>query len=1083
MKPEKLIISAIGPYAGEMPEIDFSQFEEKSLFLISGNTGAGKTTIFDAICFALYGETSGAYRDAKNLRSEYANPSTESFVDFHFSHQGKKYHVYRQPAYERPKVRGKGMVSVKEKAVFYPDGEVPVEGTTAVNHAVKELLFIDYKQFKQIAMIAQGEFWALLNASTEERTKILRTIFMTSAYQSMGYQLKDRRNASYAGKKTAQESIIQYFNDALAPQGSGLAESLSSMQEKARNSGSAWNIGEMLRLLDDIILADERIHREKSEEFDKVDKLLEEKKRELGNAHINNEFLRRLEKFIREKETLDGQKEEMEKAGLALDRKKDALREVKPVYERWLKEEAEIEAITIQMKAREQEKEEAAQKLIAAAKSLQAALQEKAEAEQLAKKAQRLQEEIGKYEKRDELVFETDSLEKEAASYQEKEETLKREEEALKEKIAGLESTIKERGDSAVKLMQLEGEGKELAALKETFDDIRQQDIPAYKKAWEDLKKKQEIFERAKDAYQCAEEERLYYESVLDNCRAGLLARGLRAGCECPVCGSLEHPKPAVLPDETISEEALRKKQETAKQAKQEKESALVEAERAKIVASSMEEQVRARILDSIRKEGSLTEGAGKESAATGETLKPTDELMAMEGLAPLETVFNLADDGQKRLTERMVKQEEAQRLLREDCALYDAAMKALEAARGKETEEIARRMEENRTGKEKNRTLYAEKKAALREYERLEYEDLETAVRVQEKAKQEAERILAKIEASQQAKQEAEREKAAVFAAYATLAESLRERKEKTSIYEQNFVQALAAKHFADKEDFLESLADEKEIEETEARMNSYRQAVKINEEQLKQAKEDAKGRMIADEEALQKEVEKQSALVEAYRQENIQIGYRIRKNEDVRKKIAGQRGTLERFSKENEMCSRLYALIMGDIPNKAKITFEQYIQAAGFDRIIAAANRRLLPMSDGQYELFRKEDSDDKRSKTILDLEVQDNFTGYRRPVGSLSGGESFKASLSLALGLSDTVSSHLGGVQMDALFVDEGFGTLDKKSIEGALDILMNLSQSNKLVGIISHREELMESIPQQINVIKTKDGSRIVVDTGF
>ena len=138
---------------------------------------------------------------------------------------------------------------------------------------------------------------------------------------------------------------------------------------------------------------------------------------------------------------------------------------------------------------------------------------------------------------------------------------------------------------------------------------------------------------------------------------------------------------------------------------------------------------------------------------------------------------------------------------------------------------------------------------------------------------------------------------------------------------------------------------------------------------------------------------------------------------------------------------------------------------------------------MSDGQYELYRQEDFLGKKSNTFLDLEVLDNFTGHRRPVGSLSGGESFKASLSLALGLSDTVSMNLGGIQMDALFVDEGFGTLDRKSIESAMDILMNLSGTGKLVGIISHREELMENIPQQIRVKKTKEGSAFVIETGW
>ena len=138
---------------------------------------------------------------------------------------------------------------------------------------------------------------------------------------------------------------------------------------------------------------------------------------------------------------------------------------------------------------------------------------------------------------------------------------------------------------------------------------------------------------------------------------------------------------------------------------------------------------------------------------------------------------------------------------------------------------------------------------------------------------------------------------------------------------------------------------------------------------------------------------------------------------------------------------------------------------------------------MSDGQYELYRQEGVGDRRSNTFLDLEVLDNFTGHRRPVGNLSGGESFKASLSLALGLSDKVSSSRGGIQMDALFIDEGFGTLDRKSIESAMETLVNLSGTNKLVGVISHREELIENIPQQIRVSKTKTGSTISLDLGL
>ena len=207
----------------------------------------------------------------------------------------------------------------------------------------------------------------------------------------------------------------------------------------------------------------------------------------------------------------------------------------------------------------------------------------------------------------------------------------------------------------------------------------------------------------------------------------------------------------------------------------------------------------------------------------------------------------------------------------------------------------------------------------------------------------------------------------------------------------------------------------------------------------------------------------------------------HRLETNREKRKSILDRRKEYEEARKESTVCRTLYNLVKGTTGN-GKITLEQYIQAAGFDGIIAAANRRLLPMSGGQYELYRQEDSLGKRSNTFLDLEVLDHYTGHRRPVGNLSGGESFKASLSLALGLSDTVSSNLGGVQMDALFIDEGFGSLDRKSIESAMEILSALTGSNKLVGVISHREELMENIPQQIKVKKTREGSEITIESG-
>ena len=203
-----------------------------------------------------------------------------------------------------------------------------------------------------------------------------------------------------------------------------------------------------------------------------------------------------------------------------------------------------------------------------------------------------------------------------------------------------------------------------------------------------------------------------------------------------------------------------------------------------------------------------------------------------------------------------------------------------------------------------------------------------------------------------------------------------------------------------------------------------------------------------------------------------------RICANRSVKEKVELKLSVYESTVKEFNICKRLYDLVRGN-SGQVKITLEQYIQAKGFDNILKAANKRLYPMTDGQFELYRQEDSLSKKSNTFLDLEVLDNYTGHRRPVGNLSGGESFKASLALALGLSETISRNIGGIQMDALFIDEGFGTLDKKSIDSALEILMNLSGANKLVGVISHREELIENIPNQICVKKSKAGSLIEV----
>ena len=1071
MKPMKLIISAFGPYAEKMPDIDFEQFENRGLFLISGDTGAGKTTIFDAICFALYGETSGAYRDTKNLRSEYAKPSTESFVDFYFDHQGKHYHVYRQPSYDRPKQRGEGVITKQEKAIFYCETELPEEGTKIVNSKVKELLQIDFKQFKQIAMIAQGEFWNLLNASTEDRTKILRTIFMTSGYQNMGYKLKERKDKSYSKWKTAQDSITQYFCDARSHEESESEEKLLSLQEKARESSSAWNVHEMLEMLSCIISQDDTLLKESEKSFCAESKLLEEKKKVYNNAQINNKFLSRLEKLQKEKEELEDKAEEIKELEVLTERQKAALRHVKPAFD--LLEKGEKEVIDTGEKIAQKKKETdlVKNRIASAEEALAKAIEDSPKAEQCSQKAQKLKEDIEKYEMRDTLISDIGALEKEEKSLQGEERVLQEKEKELKEKIKKLDDRIKELQNCKTEQIKAENQGKELCTFRSELKNIAEQGVPDYKKAEKELVKKQSDFEYAQSQYNDAQKRRIECENILDNCRAGILAQQLEEGSECPVCGSIHHPKLAVLPDETVSEEEYKKLQALEESAKEKKERCLVAAEKAKTSLEGKEKLLIDRIL----------EGNKSEYISHSYTKVFYDGFRIQE--LSIDKVQSLIFWELENLENKLSENEKEQARLKMECTAFDKAMRDVELARGEETDHLSERKDKHKERKERNRTSLIEKKTALKEYESLSFADSSTAKREMKAAEKEAERIRGTIENAQKEKENAEKEGAKIDSAISTMEETLVSQKNRVIEWRKAFEEALAAKKFASCEVFLQFLTKEETITSHEELIQQYRQAVQFNEQQLMQAQEDAKGKTKTDEGQLLEEMNEQNALVESLREKNTQIQYRLQNNKDIERKISAQVEDLEKYKRENDICERLYRLVVGDIKNKAKITLEQYIQAAGFDKIIAAANRRLLPMSDGQYELFRKDDSQDKKSKTMLNLEVQDNFTGHRRPVGNLSGGESFKASLSLALGLSDTVSSNLGGVQMDALFVDEGFGTLDRKSIENAMDILLHLSKTNKLVGIISHREELMENIPQQIKVKKTKEGSKIEIDTGF
>ncbi len=1088
MRPIKLIISAIGPYAGLVPEIDFDIFEEKGLFLISGDTGAGKTTIFDAICFALYGTASGEYRDAKNMRSEYAADNVESYVDFYFSHQGRNFHVRRQPPYERKKQRGgPGTVTVTEKAVFCEDGQPPIEGITNVDRAVVELLHIDGKQFKQIAMIAQGEFWSLLNAKTDQRTEILRTIFATSGYKAIENKLKDRMDAAARRRDDAKKGMILHFRDICAAPGDPLADRLRELQDAVSESSQIWNPDEILDIIGNIAAHDREALGSMRPALSDAEEKYRETRDRRALAVTNNNFIERRDRLEKEHDALLRQEPEIRRAEEILARQKTAMRLLGPLDAAW-KEKYDAADLTTRQIA--DAKTALADAKSAAAKADGALAEAKAkepEAERLKLAAGKIDADEPRYRRREALAKQRTALSERDAEISSRELDLAGREAALTERISSLAKTVQALRNRPAELVAAKNIQEKLSALLSDLAALIDVDIPGRIKRRADLAKKQQSFLKARKMYDDAAGKRAQAERILENSRAGLLAQKLADGERCPVCGSIEHPLPAKLPDATISEEDFKKLQEKEAALQEKKNKANAEAEGANAALEEYESQLRARLLDILENPALDTEpgkpGISPEDGDEAEAFQPeTESALAAFAGAGLDELISAAGDARIRLDGRVREQSTLCIALEKDCAALADAEESLSSAQSAETDELREKKERIESEKQDVKKEIAAADAELKSLEELGYPDWAAADNARRNAAAAYKKITGEITDAESEKKRADERVAAGDSRLRTLNSGLERLKGEEYDARQALENATALNGFASVDEMRTFIKSEDELARTENKINDYRNALAANDKQLAVAREDAAGKVPADLEELTAACDKLNAEADDLRKKCADAEQRIRVNEEKRGNIDILRKEFEAGGKEASVCGRLYSLVRGTTGN-GKITLEQYIQGAGFDGIVAAANKRLLPMSGGRYELFRHEDAPGKRSSNFLDLEVMDNDTGHRRPVGSLSGGESFKASLSLALGLSDTVSSNLGGVQMDALFIDEGFGTLDRASIDSAMEILTSLTGSGKLVGIISHREELMENIPQQIRVTRTQAGSKISIEPGI
>ena len=916
MRPLTLRLSAFGPYAGETV-LDMESLGSRGLYLITGDTGAGKTSIFDAITYALYGEASGSDRRVDMLRSKYASPETPTEVELRFQYGGKIYTVKRNPAYQRPAKRGGGMTAEQAGAeLHYPDGRVLTK-PREVNEAIRELIGLDRSQFSQIAMIAQGDFRRLIQADTNSRQAIFREIFKTSPYQELQEKLKAASGELGRRCDALRQSVGQYLNGLLFSADDPLHLEL----EKAR-------AGE-LPLVQVLALTEELNARDAETEAG-LDRELVEYDRQLGllNARLGTaqgQERQRLEKAAAE-ERLSHEEPLMAQAEEALEKARD--------------EQPELEALTGRCASLEAELPAYAEK--------EAVLEEQ---RSLGLKLQRLGESLNGNEKRQTALLERC-------------ETLRAEQEELKSAGEAREKLLREKEGlerACAELEKLSALQKDSAALQRRFRKAQQ----LYLERSEHAQSLQAAYDRMHTAF-------------LDE-QAGILAESLASGRPCPVCGSLEHPCPAQKSAAAPSELELKQARQEAAQARSQAEETSREAGQLKGSSDALLEETRQL------EQRLLADCAGVDPAEeTAARLRETKVALASLGDTLRQEELRLRR--REELTRLLPEQENALEALREE-----------QRALGLKQKEAETRLTSlaDRLGSIESRLRFPDRRAAEQE--------------------------LGALRRRQQAIRNTLRE-----------AEEAYSRKQQQLLELQGRIRQLG-----------ELLSQAERIDA--AAEKAQRDAVYAQRQQRSERQKSVHARLAAN-----------------------------------RATLAGIRSASGELARQEERLSWLHTLSAtanGTLSGKERVSLETYVQMTYFDRILVRANQRFMVMSDLQYEFVRRKEGG-YRGQSGLELDVVDHYNGSVRSVSTLSGGEGFKASLSLALGLADEIQSSAGGIRLDTMFIDEGFGSLDEESLRQALRALSELSEGNRLIGIISHVAELKERIDTQIIVTKERSGGSSV-----
>lgn len=909
MRPLKITMSAFGPYAGEVT-LDMQKLGKSGIYLITGDTGAGKTTVFDAISYALYGEASGNYRENTTLRSKYASADTPTFVELEFEYNNEIYKINRNPEYPRPNKRGEGFTKQSANAeLVMPDGSV-ITKIKEVSAKVEEIIGINKNQFSQIAMIAQGDFRKLLNCETNERSKIFRKIFKTEPYHNIEIKLSSLFNELKRNREKEKSGIEQYINQLKCNEN----DTLSLELERAK-SGDV--------LIEDVIkLAGEIINKD-TLEYTKTQK----------NIESINEEIEKINSNIKLYENQEATKKAYAKASAKLEELKTKRNECEKAYK---SAEAQRERL-----------------------------------DDLTRKINLINSKMPKY---DELKSLENSISERTQSFEKSNNSLK----LKQQEITSLEKEIDEKSKALEEVkgadllvQKLNVQKEEIKKKAEALKELKTE-IDRCKTEQKNLKNAQSFAKSALDEYGALENEYNQIYIAFFNEQAGIIADELKDGEPCPVCGSTSHPNLARKSENAPSQADVESAQNLVKKAQE-------KADKARDTASAIKsrfDEIAANVKSAAKKLFGTDDNVFDDYNSNINALKKEYD----RTLALLKTANEKLDLYQK-LDEEIPKIQEKQKSLSEEISKLNTQKASDEAFISENTKRVTSIKSELDF---ESADLAKDK---LKEYTNLS-NDIKNAI---EKSKNDFDDIKSKYDTQKGTK--------------ASLENALKEFKE----------------------------IDLAALNEKSLKLNEHK----------KDVDETAK--------SLYSRIESNKLLVD---------------------NISEKRDILKEYDDKYVWLKALSETANGDISGKEKITLETFVQMTYFDSIIRKANIRLLTMSDGQYELVRRSDAETLKKNEGLALDVIDHFNGSSRSVSTLSGGESFMASLCLALGLSDEIQSSNGGIKLDTMFVDEGFGSLDGEALDRALSALTSLSQGNRLVGIISHVDALCDRIDNKIVITKDR-----------